>query len=67
MSKTASRIVGIIVMVLSLASAAYGVYWFSIGRIKHGLLFAAIFVVLFLFGLIMIRARGRTTTEPAAK
>ena len=67
MAKTASRIVGIIGIIVSLASAAYGVYWFSIGRIKHGLLFAVIFVILFLFGLIMVRARGRTTTEPAAK
>lgn len=57
--KTGSLVVGIVSLVLSLASAAYSLKWFIPGRIKHGLLFAAIFVVLFLFGLIMIRAGGK--------
>jgi hypothetical protein len=67
MSKTVSRIIGTIAIVFSLASAAYGAHWFVIGRTKHGLLFAALFVILFLFGLILVLAKGKTSTEPAAK
>ena len=63
MSKTASRIIGIVAIVLSLASAGYGVYWFSIGRMKHGLLFAGIFVILILFGLISVRAKGKPSEQ----
>ncbi|MGA2976509.1 MAG: hypothetical protein ABSF77_14470 [Spirochaetia bacterium] len=63
MSKTASRIIGIIAIVLSLASAGYGAYWFSIGRTKHGLLFAVIFVILLLFGLISVRAKGKPAEQ----
>jgi hypothetical protein len=62
MSKTASRIIGIIALVLSVASAGGAVYYWLIAdppRTKHGLLFAAIFVILFLFGLISVRAKGR--------
>jgi len=59
MNKVASRIIGVVAVVLSLGSAAYGIYWFSAGRIKHGLLFAAIFVVLLLFGIIALRAKGK--------
>jgi hypothetical protein len=57
-SKTGSRIIGILAIVLSLGSAAIGAYYFAIGRIKHGLLFAAIFVILFLFGIIIARSRS---------
>ena len=63
MSRTASRILGIVCMVLSVGSAGIAVkYWFldNPPRTKHGLLFAAVFVILFLFGLISVRARGRT-------
>jgi hypothetical protein len=63
MAKTGSRIVGIVALVLSLASAGYGAWWFSLGRIKHGLLFAVIFLVLVLFGLIMVRAREKPAEQ----
>jgi len=67
MSKTASRIIGVIAIVLSLGSAGYGAYWFSVGRIKHGLLFAGIFVLLLLFGLISVRSKDKPSTEPVGK
>ena len=60
--KTGSLVVGIISLVVSVASLAYSLRWFIPGRIKHGLLFAAIFVVLFLFGLIMVRSSGKKAT-----
>jgi predicted membrane channel-forming protein YqfA (hemolysin III family) len=63
MAKTGSRVVGIVALVLSLASAGYGARWFAIGRIKHGLLFAVIFVILALFGLIMVRAREKSAEQ----
>jgi hypothetical protein len=62
MSRTASRIIGIVAIVLSAGSAGLAVkYWFidNPPRTKHGLLFAAVFLILFLFGLISLRARGR--------
>ncbi len=70
MSKTASRIIGIIAIVLSVGSAAGAVYYWLIAnppRTKHGLLFAVVFVILFLFGLIMVRAKGRDASQAAPK
>jgi hypothetical protein len=62
MSKTASRILGILAIVLSLVSAAVSVLYFADAipghHMKHGAAFAAIFVILFLFGLISVRARA---------
>jgi hypothetical protein len=63
MSKTGSRVVGVISIVLSVASAAFGGYFFAIHRMKHGLLFAAVFVVLLLFGLITMR--NKKPAEPS--
>ncbi len=60
MSMIAWRLIGAISIVLSLASAVYGAIWFAYGRPKHGLLFAAIFVVLVLFGIIALKAKGKT-------
>ncbi|MGA2477194.1 MAG: hypothetical protein ABSG63_00405 [Spirochaetia bacterium] len=67
MSSIGWRVVGVISIVLSLASAAYGATWFANGRIKHGLLFAAIFVLLFLFGLVSLRAKGKTAEQVQPK
>jgi hypothetical protein len=58
MSATLSRIIGIASLVLSVGSAVVAVLYFSAGRTKHGLLFAAIFVILLLFGLITVRAKA---------
>ncbi len=62
MSKTVSRVIGIVAIVLSVGSAVISVLYFSDvipgHHMKHGLAFAAIFVILFLFGLISVRARG---------
>jgi hypothetical protein len=63
MSKTGSRVIGVISIVLSVASAAFGVYYFTLGRMKHGLLFAAVFVVLLVFGLITMR--NKKPAEPS--
>ena len=57
MSVIASRVTGVISLVLSVASAVVGGLYFAAGRTKHGLLFAAIFVILLLFGLITVRAK----------
>ena len=68
MSKTVSRVIGIIAIVLSVASAGGAVYYWFVAdppRTKHGLLFAAIFVILFLFGLISVRAKGRAGASQA--
>jgi hypothetical protein len=63
MSRGLSRVVGIVAIVLSLGSVAVGVYYFLQGRIKHGLLFAVIFVILFLFGLILSLSKGSVTAK----
>jgi hypothetical protein len=47
-------------------------YWIAIvvatgPHTKHGLLFAGIFVILLLFGIISLRSGGRTTGGAAAK
>jgi hypothetical protein len=63
MSRTGSRILGIIAIILSVASAVVSVLYFSDvipgHHMKHGAAFAVIFVIQFLFGLISVRARGR--------
>jgi hypothetical protein len=58
MNKAASRGIGILSMAVSLGLAGVAVYYFANGRVKHGLLFSAIYVFLFLFGLIQVRAKG---------
>ncbi len=66
MSALASRVIGIIAIVLSAGSAVGAIwYWFVSDppRTKHGLLFAAIFVILLLFGLVSVRARGKGASE----
>jgi hypothetical protein len=66
MNRTTSIILGIVSIILSLGSAALTVfYWLGIvitdtPHTKHGLLFAGIFVILFLFGLILVRGKGKT-------
>ena len=71
MNRTASRIVGVIAIILAAGSAVLTVfYWVGIvvatePRTKHGLLFAAIFVLLLLFGLIMLRSRDKVPGTPA--
>ena len=61
MNKTVSRVVGVLAIVLSAGSLAAGIYYFIHGRIKHGLLFAVVFIVLFLFGLILSLSKGPAT------
>jgi hypothetical protein len=63
MSRGVSRVVGILAIVLSLGSVAVGVYFFLHGRIKHGVLFAVLFVILFLFGLILSLSKGSVTPK----
>ena len=70
MGRTASRIIGIVAIVLSVGSAGLAVkFWFldNPPRTKHGLLFAAVFVILFLFGLISVRAKGRAAEQGKAQ
>ena len=73
MNRTASRIVGVIAIILSLGSAVLAAfYWLGTvitdqPHTKHGLLFAAIFVILLLFGIISVRAKGRSPESPAGK
>ena len=74
MGRTGSRVVGVAAIVLSLASAAVAVLYFAsiIGgpggpHMKHGLLFAAIFVILLLFGLISIRGGKKPAGQDAPK
>jgi hypothetical protein len=63
MSKTASRIIGIIAIVLSVGLAVVSVLYFSDvipgHHMKHGAAFAVAFIIVFLFGLISVRAKGR--------
>ena len=65
MSKSASRIIGIIAVIVSLACGAYGVYWFVLGRPKHGLLFAALFVLVLLFGIVQLRLSAGQKSQGA--
>ncbi len=73
MNRTTSKIVGVIAIILSLGSAALAVfYWMGTvvtdqPHTKHGLLFAGIFVILLLFGIISVRAKGRSTESGAGK
>ena len=66
MNRTTSMIVGIVSIILSLVSAVFAAFYWS-GTVitdtphtKHGLLFAGVFVILFLFGLILVRGKGKT-------
>ena len=62
MSKTASRVIGIIAIVVSVGLAVISVLYFSDvipgHHMKHGAAFAVAFIIVFLFGLISVRARG---------
>jgi len=66
MSKSASRIIGIVAVVVSVLLGGYGVYWFVQGRPKHGLLFAALFVLVLLFGIVQLRLSAGQKTQGAA-
>ena len=67
MTRIASRIVGVGAIILSLGSAVLAAfYWLGTvvtdtPRTKHGLLFAAVFVILLLFGIMTLR--GRSTAK----
>ena len=73
MNTTAAKVVGIAAIVLSLVSAVFAAfYWIGIvvatgPRTKHGLLFAGIFVILLLFGIISLRSGGRSAGSSAAR
>jgi hypothetical protein len=67
MSKTGSRVIGVISIVLAVGSAVLGGYYFALSRTKHGLLFAAIFVVLLVFGLLQMRNKTKTVEQSPAK
>ncbi len=65
MAQSGSRWIGIISFIVSAAALAYGIYYFVVGRPKHGLLGAAVFVVLFIIGLVLVRSRpGSASTAP---
>jgi len=73
MNRTVSKVVGVVAVVLSLGSAVLAAfYWLGTvvtdtPRTKHGLLFAGIFVVLLLFGIISLRSQGKTQESAGAK
>ncbi len=68
MNKTARTIVWVLVIVLSLASAAIGVYYYTIGRTKHGLLFLPVIPVgLVIVGAAFARPRAKTAEGQQAK
>ena len=73
MNRTVSRLVGIIAIILSLGSAVLAAfYWLGTvvtdtPRTKHGLLFAAIFVILLLFGIMSLRSQGKSSGSPSGK
>jgi hypothetical protein len=74
MNRTAAKLVGVVAIVLSLVSAVFAAfYWIGIvvatgPRTKHGLLFAGVFVILLLFGIISLRSgSGKAAGTPAAK
>ncbi len=64
MSKTGSRVVGVISIVLSICSIAAAVYY-MVGTYRplHALMFAAIFVVLLVYGIVAVRAKGKSTAS----
>ena len=66
MSKNASRIIGIIAIVVSVLLGGYGVYWFVLGRPKHGLLFAALFVLVLLLGIVQLRLSASQKAQGAS-
>jgi hypothetical protein len=71
MNRAASKVVGIVAVILSVVSAALAAfYWMGMvvtdtPRTKHGLLFAAIFVILLLFGIMTLRSPRRTPVGPS--
>ena len=73
MNRTVSKVVGVIAVVLSLGSAVLAAfYWLGTvvtdtPRTKHGLLFAAIFVILLLFGIMSLRGQGKSSGDPSGK
>jgi hypothetical protein len=73
MTRSASKVVGIIAIILSVVSAVFAAfYWLGTvvtdtPRTKHGLLFAAIFVILLLFGIISLRGTGKSTGSADTK
>jgi hypothetical protein len=73
MNRATSKVVGVIAVILSLVSAVFAAfYWLGIvvsdtPRTKHGLLFAAIFVILMLFGIMSLRSQGRSSESLPGK
>jgi hypothetical protein len=67
MGKVWWRVIGVISLVASVASAIYAVSWFMHGRPRHGLLYAAIFAVLVVIGLICVRVKGRSEKQAQPK
>ena len=67
MNKTLSRVIGVIAIVLSAACAVVSVLYFSDviagHHMKHGAAFAVAFVVLLLFGVILIRSRAEAAPK----
>lgn len=64
MSKTGSRVVGIISIVLSVCSAVATVYYIvGTNRPKHALLFAVIFIILLVYGIVSVRAKGKSAAS----
>jgi|WetSurMetagenome_2_1015567.scaffolds.fasta_scaffold1115741_1 hypothetical protein len=61
MGKTARLIVWILIIVMSLGSAAYGVFWFTQGRVKHGILFLPVIPI----GLVIIGAAFARPKKPS--
>jgi len=63
-SKTGSRVLGIISIALSICSAAAAVYYIvGTDRPKHAPLFAVVFIALLVYGMISLRAKGKTAAS----
>jgi hypothetical protein len=73
MNRTASKVVGVIAIILSLLSAVLAAfYWLGVvvdqrPRTLHGLALAAIFVILMLFGIMSLRSRGTSAGDGSEK
>ncbi len=66
MNRTGRIVLWVLVIVLSIGSAAYGVSWFMRGRTKHGLVFLPVIPV----GLVIVGAafgRGKATDQGQPK
>ncbi len=67
MNRTARIVVWVLVIVLSVGSAVYGVSWFMRGRTKHGLLFLPVLPAAFvIIGAAAGRSKGKATGESKA-